>query len=160
MGIAGFHGTERSEYQHASEGDYNAEVAAADATYYNMDANNVRRSGSYDKIEFCDLLKDLRTLIHVKFYRSSSTLSHLFAQGHVSAETFVKDEVFRDRLNTKLPAASRLADPLARPNAAQYSVIYAIATNKTLPSELPFFSPRSRSRTQCVRCGPSTTTWP
>lgn len=128
------------EYQHAKEGDYNAEVAATDATYYNMDANNIRLGGAYDKIEFCDLLKDHRTLIHVKFYRSSGTLSHLFAQGHVSAETFVKDEVFRERLNAKLPTASRLVDPLARPNAAHYSVIYAIATNKSLPSELPFFS--------------------
>lgn len=128
------------EYRHAKEGDYNAAVAAADATFYNMDANNVRLGGSYDKIEFCDLLKDHRTLIHVKFYRSSSTLSHLFAQGHVAAETFVKDDLFRERLNTKLPAASRLADTQSRPDASQYSVIYAIATNKTLPAELPFFS--------------------
>lgn len=128
------------EFQHASEGEYNDHVATTDASYYNLDANTIRLGGSYDKIEFCDLIKDHRTLIHVKFYRSSSTLSHLFAQGHVAAETFVKDEQFRERLNIKLPAASRLADPQARPDARQYSVIYAIATNKTLPAELPFFS--------------------
>lgn len=118
--------------------DTNAERAKTQP--YNNAPHTIRLGGSYDKIEFCDLLKDHRTLIHVKFYRSSSTLSHLFAQGHVAAETFVKDEQFRERLNTKLPPASRLVDTQARPDASQYSVIYAIATNKTLPTELPFFS--------------------
>ena len=128
------------EFQHDAEGIYNAFVAASDGNYYSMDANNIRLGGLYDKIEFCDLIKNGRTLIHVKVYRSSSTLSHLFSQGHVAAETFAKDEQFRTRLNAQLPPESRLADPLARPDTSQYSIIYAIATTKQLPHELPFFS--------------------
>ncbi|MDB5782688.1 TIGR04141 family sporadically distributed protein [Caballeronia mineralivorans] len=101
---------------------------------------NLNDNFAYDKIEFCDLVRDGRELVHVKFYRSSATLSHLFAQGSVSAETFVKHQDFRVKLNEKLPAGIKLVDQLVRPPAEKYRVVYAIATVKTLPAELPFFS--------------------
>lgn len=127
-------------YFHKREEEYNTHVAEKDATFFVMDKKNVAIGGPYDKIEFCDLIKDGTTLIHVKFYRSSGTLSHLFAQGNVAAETFIRDEDFRVKLNSKLPKCARLANPLQRPDAAKYKIVYAIATDKTIPAQLPFFS--------------------
>jgi uncharacterized protein (TIGR04141 family) len=127
-------------YKHPSEGAYNESVAQDTAGYELLDKKNISFGGAYDKIEFCDLVRDGHELIHVKFYRSSATLSHLFSQGSVSAETFIKHQDFRIKLNEKLPAGIKLVDPLARPPAEKYRVVYAIATVRTLPAELPFFS--------------------
>lgn len=127
-------------YAHDLEEDYNAHVAATDANIILMDKKNLKIGGSYDKIEFCDLVKSGNEFIHVKYYRSSGTLSHLFAQGLNSAETFVSDQAFREKLNPKLPANIQLANPAPRPASSNYRVIYAIATKKNLPNELPFLS--------------------
>ncbi|HEX6704715.1 MAG TPA: TIGR04141 family sporadically distributed protein [Albitalea sp.] len=127
-------------YSYSDEGDYNAAVAKEDKAICLMDKKNTKIGGQYDKIEFCDLIRNKTDLIHVKFYRSSGTLSHLFAQGYVAAEAFIKDDDFRQELNSKLPVSVRLNDAAARPNASKYCVVYAIATSKKLPDELPFFS--------------------
>jgi uncharacterized protein (TIGR04141 family) len=127
-------------YQHANEGLYNESVAKENAGYDLLDKKNISFGNAYDKIEFCDLVRDGRDLIHVKLYRSSATLSHLFAQGSVSAETFMRHEEFRVKLNEKLPTSIRLGDPLTRPRAENYRIVYAIATTKELPKDLPFFS--------------------
>lgn len=127
-------------YDHDREEDYNTLVAANDASFALMDKKNTKIGGQYDKVEFCDLIRNGSDLIHVKYYRSSSTLSHLFAQGYVAAEAFVKDDDFRLRLNERLPAEFKLKDAKVRPDAKSYCVIYAVATVKKLPSELPFFS--------------------
>jgi uncharacterized protein (TIGR04141 family) len=127
-------------YTQKNEGEYNKHVASLDASYHLMDKKNIPIGGPYDKVEFCDLIKDGTTLIHVKHYRSSSTLSHLFAQGHVASEAFVRDVDFRIRLNQKLPKPYKLANPKSRPDPSKYKVVYAIATSKSIPRELPFFS--------------------
>lgn len=127
-------------YQHANEGLYNESVAKENAGFELLDKKNISFGNGYDKIEFCDLVRDGRDLIHVKFYRSSATLSHLFAQGSVSTETFMRHEDFRVKLNEKLPAGMKLDDPLQRPKAENYRIVYAIATTKDLPNDLPFFS--------------------
>lgn len=127
-------------YQHANEGLYNESVAKENDRYDLLDKKNISFGNAYDKIEFCDLVRDGSDLIHVKLYRSSATLSHLFAQGSVSAETFMRHEEFRVKLNEKLPISIRLGDPLARPKAENYRIVYAIATTKELPKDLPFFS--------------------
>lgn len=127
-------------YAHDREEEYNLHVATVDTGFFLMDKKNTALGGRYDKIEFCDLIRTNSTLVHVKYYRSSATLSHLFAQGNVASEAFIKDEDFRVRLNSKLPRGLQLADPKARPDASKYTVVYAIATSKLLPVELPFFS--------------------
>lgn len=126
-------------YCHEREEDYNEAVAKDDQAFWLMDQKNTRIGGPYDKVEFCDLIRNA-DLIHVKYYRNSGTLSHLFAQGFVAAEAFIKDEEFRRRLNEKLPLHIRLKDPSTRPDAETYCVVYAVATTKLLPKELPFFS--------------------
>lgn len=127
-------------YAFDREDEYNESLAKNDAAFSLMDKKNTKLGGQYDKIEFCDLIRNGTDPIHVKYYRSSGTLSHLFAQGFVAAEAFVKDDEFRCKLNDKLPASIKLKDPKARPQASIYNIVYAVATTKTLPADLPFFS--------------------
>lgn len=127
-------------YAFDREKDYNEALCKSDQSFVLMDKKNTKLGGRYDKIEFCDLIRNGTDLIHVKYYRSSGTLSHLFAQGYVAAEAFVKDQEFRCKLNDSLPNAIKLADPKIRPEAGLYNIVYAVATTKKLPSELPFFS--------------------
>lgn len=127
-------------YSYDKEDEYNSSLVAADADYALMDKKLLKVGGPYDKLEFCDLVKGGCDLIHVKYYRSSTSLSHLFAQGCVSAETFVRDQDFRVKVNSKLPLSIQLVDPSGRPDPSSYRIVYAIATNKKLPEDLPFFS--------------------
>lgn len=67
-------GTEKLPvYNHGNEGNYNATVKAADANIELFDKKNVSIGGPHDKIEFCDLVRGGRDLIHVKYYCSSAT---------------------------------------------------------------------------------------
>ncbi len=127
-------------YSHDREEDYNQYVVANDPDFCLMDKKNIKIGGPYDKLEHCDLIRNGNEFIHVKMYRSSSTLSHLFSQGFVAAEAFIKDEWYRERLNPKLPASIKLQTPKERPEPSNYHVVYAIATTKNIPDELPFFS--------------------
>lgn len=127
-------------YSFANEGEYNKNICDSDFNLHLMDKNNVKTGGPHDKIEFCDVIIGSTIFVHVKYYRSSATLSHLFSQGTVAAETFAKDEEFRNKLNEKLPKHIALLDTSLRPDTGEYKVVYAIATEKNLPLELPFFS--------------------
>jgi len=128
------------KYNHDNEGEYNGSLSKKDSSFVLMDKKNIQIGGKFDKLEFCDFIRNGSEFIHVKYYRSSNTLSHLFSQGYVAAEAFVKDLEFREKLNPKLPTSIQLPDPKKRPNPANYKVVYAIATEKKLPDELPFFS--------------------
>ncbi|RFB70831.1 MULTISPECIES: TIGR04141 family sporadically distributed protein [unclassified Herbaspirillum] len=127
-------------YFHDCESDYNIDASASDSSIELMDKKNIPIGGPYDKVEFCDLIKDRTDLIHVKYYRSSSTLSHLFAQGCVASEAFISDVDFRSRLNKRLPKKMMLSNPISRPDPQDYRIVFAIATDKNLPKDLPFFS--------------------
>lgn len=127
-------------YAHDREEEYNAYVKDSHENIELMDKEFVKVGGPYDKLEFCDLIKDTTEFIHVKYYRSSPTLSHLFSQGFVASEAFIGDPGFRNRLNEKLPESCKLDDVERRPNPSDYRIVYAIATNRNLPSGLPFFS--------------------
>ncbi|WP_324045425.1 TIGR04141 family sporadically distributed protein [Aeromonas caviae] len=127
------------EYSHEREEDYNLFVCDSDSSFCLMDKKNIKIGGAYDKIEHCDLIRNGNEFIHVKFYRSSGTLSHLFSQGLVAAEAFIKDAWYREQLNPKLPISIKLDDPTKRPTPSNYNIVYAIATNKNIPNELPFF---------------------
>lgn len=131
---------ELPEYSHEREEDYNVFVCDSDSSFCLMDKRNIKIGGAYDKIEHCDLIRNGNEFIHVKFYRSSGTLSHLFSQGLVAAEAFIKDAWYREQLNPKLPISIKLDDPTKRPTPSNYNIVYAIATNKNIPNELPFFS--------------------
>lgn len=105
-------------YSHDREDEYNEYVVNNDSSYYLMDKDNVKIGGPSDKIEFCDLLCS-KDFIHVKYYRSSGTLSHLFSQAVVAAHTFLGESEFRIKLNKKLPDFIKLENPIKRPTAEQ-----------------------------------------
>ncbi len=127
-------------YNHDREDEYNSYVASHLNNIHLLDKGLIHHGGKSSKFEFADLVINKKDLIHVKYYRSSSTLSHLFSQGLVSAELFVSDKEFRRKLNVKLPDDIKLKNTELRPQASDYTIIYAIATNKEIPQRLPFFS--------------------
>lgn len=134
-----------------SEGDYNARAAAASADLALLDKKLVAPDGSTTRIEFCDLLCTDGSLVHVKRKSRSSTLSHLFAQGHVSAEALV-DGTLRDRVRAAITNAAGNADATgwlnlvppssSAPERDKVTVTYAVITNSkaTGVEWLPFFS--------------------
>ena len=127
------------------EAHYN-ERAASDASVFLFDQKLVRPMGANSDVEFCDLLTSDRKLIHVKRNTRSSTLSHLFGQGVISAEVFYSDSEFRRRLRDKagseISAAARELLPTERPNPSEWEVVYAVIADARTewPASLPFFS--------------------
>ncbi|EGR3257455.1 sporadically distributed protein, TIGR04141 family [Vibrio parahaemolyticus] len=127
-------------YDKETEYIYNKEVATAHKNIEIMDQEFIYYGGSYSKNEHCDLIKDSKEFIHVKLYRGSSSISHLFAQGLIASEAFIFDELYRMKLNDKLPEHIQLENPHERPEPSQYKIVYAIAANRNFPKDLPFFS--------------------
>lgn len=84
------------------EEQYNQAFADAVANYINMDQKFVYHGGGGSKFEICDTLTDNKTLIHIKRGSSSSTLSHLFNQGLVSAELIREDSAFLAKANCEI----------------------------------------------------------
>lgn len=129
--------TDLPKYADASEGAYTKRVAKRDKTFAHLDQKSIPFPGR-SKVEVCDLYKD-RTFVHVKRYSASSTLSHLFAQGTVSAELMVKEPSFRAEFRKRLD--QRIvwdAGPTITPS--EYEVCYAIVQRPGKPLTLPFFS--------------------
>ncbi len=78
-----------------TEGDYN-ERAAKDHGYYLLDKKLIKNDRTTTAIELCDLMTEDKQFIHVKHRKGGSAgLSHLFAQGSVSAEVLLGDRNFR-----------------------------------------------------------------
>jgi uncharacterized protein (TIGR04141 family) len=129
------------DYAHNDEGAYNTAASAAIPSSCCMDRQLISHGGGQSKIEFCDVYDaNPMRLIHVKHYGGSSHLSHLFSQGAVSGELFVADRAFREKLNDKLTAGFKLADPGDRPNAGNYEIVFGIISNSLKPLDIPFFS--------------------
>jgi uncharacterized protein (TIGR04141 family) len=135
------------------ERDYNQRMATEPTgNLLLLDAKIAVPGGASSGIEFCDLLSSDGELIHIKRKSRSSTLSHLFAQGQVSANTFLGDGTFRDRVRQRIeevvPPALQDKWLALVPGSAntvdrsKYSVSYAVIANseKSGADWLPFFS--------------------
>lgn len=129
------------------EGEYNEAVANGDPIKFALlDCETIKADGASTRIEFCDLMSDARQIIHVKKRSSSATLSHLFSQGSVSADVFLRDATARTEIRTKLTALGKMAHvaliPTARPASDNYEVVYAVIAKNgaAWPPPLPFFS--------------------
>jgi uncharacterized protein (TIGR04141 family) len=128
-----------------SEPAYNVRAAEENGLRL-FDEMLARPAGAHSGIEFCDLLAENNRMIHVKRRSRSSTLSHLFAQAIVSAETFLRDSTYRADLCTKLHERGRDADidliPGGRPTSTEWEVVYAILGVEAgdTAASLPFFS--------------------
>lgn len=127
-----------------TEDEYNGRAAAALANCSLLHGMNVRWSDTGTAIEVCDLLAE-RQFIHVKRRTRSSTLSHLFSQGTISAEAFLSDPSFRAEVRAKGAQRGLALEhvfPESRPDPGLYSVVYAIISKSPAawPECLPFFS--------------------
>jgi len=131
------------------EGPYNEQVGEDFLDIFAcMDRLPFRPTGGATDIEFCDLLCATGQLIHVKRRSSSSTLSHLFSQGSVSAELFLEDAALRSLIRARLQQFGYLAFidliPVNRPLPSEYEIVYAIIARQGPqgwpPPRLPFFS--------------------
>lgn len=129
------------------EPDYNAR-AAADALHL-LDRVPVTAGPTEGAVESCDLFHADGVFVHVKRYRKGSAeLSHLFAQGMVSAHAFLREAVHRSDLRAKLVERAGQAGwihaviPDEQPAPAGYEVAYAIiaADWPRGAASLPFFA--------------------
>lgn len=81
-----------------SEGDYNKRISSL-LNYHLLDKKLVKSNRTTTSIELCDLLTIKKQFIHVKHKKGgSSGLSHLFAQGSVSAEILLGDKEFKKQV--------------------------------------------------------------
>lgn len=135
------------------EADYNSRLTATLPTrLLLLDTKIKRPGGAASGIEVCDVLASNGEFIHVKRKSRSSTLSHLFAQGTVSATTFVADGSFRDEIRKSIesdtvdPQRSLWLDLIPEGNQSvdrsKYSVSYVVIANSKRSGNdwLPFFS--------------------
>lgn len=131
-----------------SEGDYNENAAKASDLLLLDKKNVISVPGRTTAIEVCDLLSSDRHLIHVKRHLSSSTLSHLFAQGLVSAELLQSSPDFLHAVVAKVSSTSKGKVSFAPMFSAgvqpgEWKVVYGVAAEwngKGLEERLPFFS--------------------
>ncbi|QJP09976.1 DUF6119 family protein [Pseudomonas multiresinivorans] len=98
-------------------------------------------------IEPCDFLSEAKEFIHLKDGHSSGPISHLWAQGIVSAEALVSDSEFRKKLrrevNQRRPGSLPLLPAIhGRVARAEYTVVYGIMRKpyKDGSIGIPFFS--------------------
>jgi uncharacterized protein (TIGR04141 family) len=101
--------------------------------------------GGPDRMEICDILTRAGGFIHVKHRGSSSTLSHLFAQGLNSAERFLQDPDFRIKAREIASSADpefAALFPESRPDPEAHQITFVVITRSTreTPLTLPFFS--------------------
>lgn len=105
------------------------------------------RGVRYANIEPCDFFSDAKQFIHLKDGHSSGPISHLWAQGVVSAEALVSDADFRKKLRVVVQERRRsmlallpIAD--ARVRRSDYTVVYGIMRKpyRNGDLDLPFFS--------------------
>lgn len=90
-----------------------------------------------DKFEVCDIfIPEEQRFIHVKFNRGSSTLSHLFNQGFVSATSFAEfKNKYIEKVNQKIVDSDRHLK-----NSVQDACIHFVILNNKSKDRLPFFS--------------------
>jgi uncharacterized protein (TIGR04141 family) len=104
-------------------------------------------------LEPCDFFSRKKEFIHLKDGHGSAPISHLWNQGVVAAESFVRDEKFRKAVRDnaikrqksakKAGFESLLPDGRSKPTPSDYKVIYGIMRHPYKASNklgLPFFS--------------------
>ena len=126
------------------EGDYNERAAKGNADFCLFDKKLTSVEYGPKSIEACDIFTRQKQFIHVKNRGYSAQLSHLFAQGKVSAECFASDKEFRHQVSMRARKSFGTAvfDYKTRPKPDEFEVVYAIIHNnkQDLISHLPFFS--------------------
>ncbi len=135
-------------YAHASEGEYNAAVAAGDPVIACLDTQNISPDG-YSAVEPCDLLAvrdGAATFYHIKVSTLSAQLSHLFNQGVNAVELMRLEPQAVDKLETLVRDLMAGGDPdslVALVRDRKYRIVFGIVTRKDPAGKslnLPLFS--------------------
>lgn len=134
-----------------SEDRYN-KLAAKAKKYLLLDKKTVTLPSKTTPIEICDLLSPGKALIHVKRKLGSSSLSHLFSQGVVSADLLLMGQEFRGKAHERIAGLtkgskqkvfSRFFSADKNITASKFTVVYGMIApwdHRTLADALPFFS--------------------
>lgn len=122
------------------EGGYNLRIAKL-KSYLCLDKKDFPLTG-HDQVEVADLLTPNLDFICVKRHTRSSTLSHLFNQGTVSAKLHNRVPEYRDFICKKIVASGISINYTNKVNNSDIRFVYAIATKKkgAIADALPFFS--------------------
>ena len=141
-----------------NEGPYNELAAESSGDYLLLDKRTVRVGGITSPIEICDVLAADGSFIHIKRKLGSATLSHLFAQGSVSADLFLTSREYREATRDVIRAQESARADLTGDDAfvgrfsgfdvegirsADYVVVYGIIAkwgDRSVAEALPFFS--------------------
>jgi len=104
-------------------------------------------------LEPCDFFSRGRQFIHLKDGHGSAPISHLWNQGVVSAEAFIRDEKFRVDLRKAAKKRQKrdkksgfdklLPDGRSKPTPADFSIVFGVMRSRHEKSgtlSLPFFS--------------------
>lgn len=126
------------DYDHDNEGKYNEGLVSSDTNQFCLMDKSLTYLGG--AMEFCDVFSKNNELIHIKRYGGSTTLSHLFYQGVVSAELFKMEPEYRKLIRAKLPSAFRTFEAADQPKFEQYHVVFGIISQSDKPLTMPFFS--------------------
>lgn len=132
------------------EGLYNTSIADSSDNYVLLDQHNYSIPGhGHSTVEPCDILTKDKKIIHVKKGGSSSKLSHLFAQGLVSARLLSNDDGFKNHINDKVKSKFGENFIEASDMNSDFEIVYAIIdhTDKDLVDVIPFFSLVNLSQT-------------
>ncbi|MDQ2178787.1 TIGR04141 family sporadically distributed protein [Marinifilum sp. D714] len=128
-----------------TEGEYNERVCK-ETGFYLLDKKMIKTKMMSSSIEVCDILTPKKQLIHVKHKKGgSSSLSHLFAQGYVSAESLLSDKELRKLARAKLREVHADSNmiPLDKLKSSEYEISFLILgykSNENIATRLPFFS--------------------
>jgi len=119
-----------------AEGVYNKRLQQENKTWTVLDAKNITLDEPHQRVEACDLLTQENQFLCVKKMNRSSTLSHLFCQGSVSAVLLHDSAPYRNAIVTK--ANGRNANLLSPVPV----FVFCIATERpgTIANELFLFS--------------------
>lgn len=132
------------------EGTYTDRICKGTPEFALMDKKLVRPTNARSSIEVCDIFTSSKQFVHIKPYKGSSNLSHLFAQGQVSADLYQGDPGFRTQAKRKVATTRRGIAKLIQTGAgmvqvSEYEVVFAIIKKKPKPGlkwqhSLPFFA--------------------
>lgn len=130
------------------EDNYNVRLSASNKNYLLFDKDNISSPMKRSPIELCDILNyDEKEFIHIKKRSSSATMSHLFAQGKISAECIMRDEEFRKKVRSKLSKKFKknidfVPIKFNKFSPSNYRITFALMDkeNRTFVDSLPFFS--------------------